>query len=141
MDDPPDEKQDIRQFNVVLQLPEGGIASSPDWRSEIQIKKDEGVLHMMDLNNDNIDDVYGVVDKRITVFINKGGRFDFKKPDQIMKFSADEIFPLLKDIDSDGDLDLFLSNISFETSIVNLQSAAIQNLCIFLSSIFVNSIN
>ncbi|MGQ9425676.1 FG-GAP repeat domain-containing protein [Gilvimarinus sp. F26214L] len=99
-----------RRFNGVIQSAEG-VKDEADWQQNL---KGSGQVIVADFNGDQQDDILSVETRgnnqaSLMFFANQGGAFDFKKPDQVMRFSGYEVEPTLQDLNGDGHPELIVS--------------------------------
>lgn len=77
------------RVNVHLQQPKGTFSTTADWVGDLDSRGD---LDLVDINADGLADLLRLSgdgnnwDARF--YLNKGGRFDFSTPDQVMRFSG-----------------------------------------------------
>ncbi len=106
-----DERSTVKLF---VQRDDGRFASSPDWSGQIE---HDGSLLARDLDGDGLFDLIsggnrGDRSMRLRLFLNRGGRFDGERPDQVLKLSGYGIEPEVLDLDGDGRPELVVSSYS-----------------------------
>lgn len=121
---------DIRgQINVFAQHSDGAYSDQPDWQGPIDM---EGDILLQDFNGDGLTDVIRVLedanDWTVLFYLNRGGRFDFDQPGQVMRFSGYDLQLNVSDILGNGHPELSVSyytipvvNAIRNTSIVRTQ--------------------
>lgn len=98
------------QINILIQDDAGNFAAQPQWQGPIDTRGD---IHLMDLNGDSQTDIIRILDSSnewdVQLFLNKGARFDFQAPDQVMKFSGYDLDVSVVDIQGNGQKQLSVS--------------------------------
>jgi hypothetical protein len=121
----------LGQLNI-LRRPTGDPAQWPDrpqWQGALEMRGD---FHLMDVNGDGLTDVVRIVESSdnwdVSFYVNKGGRFDLQRPDQVMRFSGYDLRLNVTDIMRNGRPQLSVSyytipvvNAIRNTSIVRTQ--------------------
>lgn len=89
LDDIETEKKNTKRLNLIYQSKAGVIPEKPHWQAEITIYDD---IKLMDVNGDKLTDLVTSKNKGLNttlyIFLNQGGRFNFEKPDHVMKLKG-----------------------------------------------------
>lgn len=98
------------RFNAIFQLGEGA-KRSPDWQGQFE---SAGEVLLDDFNGDGLDDVIllnarGSDQTNLLFFANRGGRYEFDTPDQVIRFAGYEVEVALHDLDGDEIPELIVS--------------------------------
>lgn len=79
----------LGQVNIVSMTADGQFAAQPDWQGPVEMRGD---FLLMDMNGDGLHDIVRVQEDgsnwTVSLFANQGGRFDFNRADQVMRFSG-----------------------------------------------------
>lgn len=82
-------EKNTKRLNLVFQSGTGELPKSPDFQANITINDD---IEMLDVNGDHLADLVTTkmegLDTTLYFFLNKGGRFNFKTPDHVMKLTG-----------------------------------------------------
>lgn len=97
------------QLNILLQQ-DGGFAPQPDWQGSLDVRGD---LRLFDVDGDGRADVVRIVDNanewNVQLYLNREGRFDFARADQVLRFSGYDLTLAATDLDGDGRHELSVS--------------------------------
>jgi hypothetical protein len=89
LDDMETEKKNTKRLNLVYQSGTGELLSARNFQAEITINDS---IKLMDINGDNITDIATTrmqgLDTTIYIFLNSEGKFNFDKPDHVIKLSG-----------------------------------------------------
>jgi len=93
----------LGQINILQQNSDGSYPATPSWQGSIDTRGD---IRLLDFNADGQTDIVRIIDNSsewdIHFYSNRGGRFEFDRPDQIMKFSGYDLNLSITDINQDG---------------------------------------
>ena len=93
----------LGQINIVEQNADGSYPATPSWQGSIDTRGD---IRLLDFNADGQTDIVRIIDSSnewdVHFYTNRGGRFEFDRPDQIMKFSGYDLNLSITDINQDG---------------------------------------
>jgi len=93
----------LGQINIVRQNADGSYPATPSWQGSIDTSGD---IRLLDFNDDGQTDIIRIIDSSnewdVHFYRNRGGRFEFDRPDQIMKFSGYDLNLSISDINQDG---------------------------------------
>lgn len=97
------------QLNILLQT-DDGFASQPDWQGSIDVR---GAIRVFDVDGDGKSDLVRIVDSgsewNVQLYLNRDGRFDFSRVDQVLRFSGYDLALSASDLDADGRNELSVS--------------------------------
>lgn len=89
LDDIETEEKNTKRLNLIYQSRTDELTSTPNWQGNISITDD---IKMMDVNGDNLTDLVTTKMKGLNTtlyfFLNQEGRFNFEKPDHVMKLTG-----------------------------------------------------
>lgn len=89
LDDMQTEKKNSKRLNLIFHTGSGVLPATPDWQGTIRI--DDGI-GMMDINGDKLTDLVNMkregLNTTLYIFLNQEGRFNFDKPDHVMKLAG-----------------------------------------------------
>jgi hypothetical protein len=89
LDDIQTEKKNTKRVNLISQSRTGELPIAPNWQGTISINDE---IKMMEVNGDNLTDLVTIKREGLTttvyIFLNQEGRFNFDKPDHVMKLSG-----------------------------------------------------
>src|SRR5690606_3910597 len=100
-----------RRFNIVYGAGEGIDKGDVDWQAGVA---KASWLQFHDVDGDGLSDVLAMSGRgqdqgTLAIYRNRGGRFDFSAPDQVMRFSGYEVEVQLEDLDGDQRPELIVS--------------------------------
>lgn len=77
------------QLNIKQLRPDGSFNTQADWRGAVEMRGD---FLLMEINGDGLTDLLRLVEDgsnwTASFYLNQGGRFDFTRADQVMRFSG-----------------------------------------------------
>jgi hypothetical protein len=100
----------LGQINIMQQNADGSYPATPSWQGSIDTSGD---IRLLDFNADGLIDIVRIIDSSnewdVYFYGNRGGRFEFNRPDQIMKFSGYDLNLSITDINQNGSPQLSIS--------------------------------
>lgn len=97
------------QLNILLQR-DAGFGSEPDWQGSVDVRGD---LRLFDVDGDGRADLVRIVDNsnewNVQLYLNREGRFDFTRADQVLRFSGYDLTLTAADLNGDGRHELSVS--------------------------------
>src|SRR5690606_15693300 len=79
----------LGQVNILAMQDNGSFSAQPDWQGAVEMRGD---FLLMDVDGDGLDDLVRLQENgsnwTVSFHRNQGGRFDFERADQVMRFSG-----------------------------------------------------
>lgn len=133
--DNPENQPNHKQLNIALSPKSGQLASVPTKEIPLILNRNTEFMGVMDLNNDKLDDIYvkstqGSANKTLSFFLNKGGEFDFKNADQVVKVTGMVMEEKFADLNGDGFPELCITTFNMGGGLTTLATGDIKDIAI-----------